>query len=225
MRSVLHPARAVALGFLMAIVIGTVLLMLPVSRAGGEGAPWLAAFFTSVSAVCVTGLAVVDTGTYWSTFGQAVIMALCQFGGFGMMTAATLLGLLVNSSPRLRTKLITQMETRSLGLGDIAGVARLVLVVTFISELLIATVLTLRLHFAYDLSWRDAAWSGAFHAVSAFNNAGFSIHADNVMRYASDALILAPLMLAIVVGGIGFPVLHDLRLKIRDPRHWSMHTS
>ena len=224
MRSVLHPARAVALAFLMAIAFGTALLMLPFSHAGGQGAPWLAALFTSVSAVCVTGLTVVDTGTYWSGFGQGVIMALFQFGGFGMMTAATLLGLLVNNSPRLRTKLMSQQETRTLGLGDVTSVARLVLVVTFASELLIATVLTLRMHFAYDLPWPQAVWSGAFHAVSAFSNAGFSIHADSVTRYAGDALILAPLMIAIVAGGIGFPVLHDLRLKLRDPRHWSMHT-
>lgn len=224
MKALLHPTRTVALAFLLAIVVGTVLLMLPMAHAEGRSAPWLSAFFTAVSAVCVTGLVVVDTGTYWSTFGQSVIMALFQIGGFGMMTAATLLGLMVNSSLRLRTKLITQVETHSLGLGDVSSVARLVLIVTFASELLIAALLTLRLHFAYDLSWGEAAWSGLFHAVSAFNNAGFSIHADSLMRYATDAMILLPVMVAIVIGGIGFPVLHDLRAKSRDPRHWSLHT-
>lgn len=224
MRSVLHPARAVALAFLMAVAFGTALLMLPAARAGGDGAPALVALFTAVSAICVTGLTVVDTGTYWSGFGQGCLLALFQFGGFGMMTAATLLGLMVNSSPRLRTKLISQMETHTLGLGDVTGVARLVLVVTIAAELSIAAALTLRMHYAHDLPWGAAAWSGAFHAVSAFSNAGFSLHADSVTRYAGDALILAPLMLAIVAGGIGFPVLHDLRLKLRDPRHWSMHT-
>ena len=155
MRTVLHPARAVALGFLLVIAAGAALLMLPAARAGGgDGAPWLAALFTSVSAVCVTGLTVVDTGSYWSGFGQAVIMALVQLGGFGMMTAATLLGLLVNSSPRLRTRLITQMESRTLALGDVTGVARLVLVVTLGAELLIAAALALRLHFGYDLPWK-----------------------------------------------------------------------
>lgn len=212
------------MAFLLAIVVGTVLLMLPVSHAKGLAAPWLTSFFTAVSAVCVTGLVVVDTGTYWSTFGQSIIMVLFQIGGFGMMTAATLLGLMVNSSLRLRTKLITQVEIHSLGLGDVASVARLVLVVTFVSELLIATLLTLRLHLAHDLPWGEAAWSGLFHAVSAFNNAGFSIHPDSLMRYATDALILLPVMVAIVIGGIGFPVLHDLRIKARDPRHWSLHT-
>lgn len=224
MRSLLHPTRTVALAFLFAIALGTIVLMLPVSHGEGNGAPWLTALFTAVSAVCVTGLVVVDTGTYWSTFGQSIIMILFQIGGFGMMTAATLLGLMVNRSLRLRTKLITQVETHSLGLGDVSSVARLVLVVTFASEMVIAALLTLRLHLAYDLPWGEAAWSGLFHAVSAFNNAGFSIHPDSLMRYASDALILLPVMVAIVVGGIGFPVLHDLRFKVRDPRHWSLHT-
>lgn len=198
--------------------------MLPMSHADGQVAPWLIAFFTSVSAVCVTGLAIVDTGTYWSGFGQAIIMMLFQVGGFGMMTAATLLGLMVNRSARLRTRLITQVETHTLGLGDISSVARLVFVVTLASEAIIAALLTLRLHFKYELSWGEAAWSGVFHAVSAFNNAGFSIHADSLMRYAADAMILLPVMLAILVGGIGFPVLHDMRNKMRDPRHWSLHT-
>lgn len=224
MKSLLHPTRAVALAFLLATLAGTALLALPLSQAGSQDVPWITAFFTAVSAVCVTGLVVVDTGTYWSAFGQGVIMVLFQIGGFGMMTAATLLGLMVNRSLRLRTKLITQVETHSLGLGDVSSVARLVLVVTFASEALIASLLTLRLHFAYALPWEDAAWSGLFHAVSAFNNAGFSIHPDSLMRYAADALILLPVMVAIVVGGIGFPVLHDLRTKCRDPRHWSLHT-
>ncbi len=224
MNAVLHPARAVALGFLAAILAGTALLMLPVAHAGGGAASFIAAFFTAVSAVCVTGLAVVDTGTYWSIFGQGVIMLLFQLGGFGMMTAATLLGLMVNRSPRLRTRLVTQTESRSLGMTDIASVARLVLGITAVSQLVLAAILALRLRYAYGQEWGNAAWSGLFHAVSAFNNAGFSIHADSLVRYAADALILLPMMLAIVVGGIGFPVLNDLRLRWRDPRHWSLHT-
>ena len=224
MKVVLHPARAVALAFLFAVVIGTLLLMLPVASAGGKSAPLMAAFFTSVSAVCVTGLVTVDTGTYWSTFGQATIMVLFQLGGFGMMTAATLLGLMVNRSPRLRARLMTQAETRTLGLGDVASVARLVLGVTILSQSAVAALLILRLHFGHGIDWLEAGWSGLFHTVSAFNNAGFSIHADGLMRYAGDALILVPIMLAIVVGGIGFPVLHDLRLRLHDPRHWSLHT-
>jgi trk system potassium uptake protein TrkH len=151
-------------------------------------------------------------------------MLLFQVGGFGMMTAATLLGLMVNRSLRLRTKLMAQVETHSLGLGDVASVARLVFIVTLASETIVATLLAIRLHFAYDLAWGEAAWSGLFHAISAFNNAGFSIYPDSLMRFATDALILLPVMLAIVLGGIGFPVLHDLRFKAGERRRWSMHT-
>lgn len=224
MKALLHPARIVALVFLLVILLGTALLMLPIAHAEGISAPWVTAFFTAVSAVCVTGLVVVDTGTYWSGFGQVVILVLFQLGGFGMMTLATLLGLMVNRSFRLRTKMVAQQESRTLAIGDVGSVAKLVLVVTLGVELLITLLLTLRLHLAYDLPLGDAAWSGLFHAISAFNNAGFSIHPDSLMRYASDALILLPVMTAIVIGGIGFPVLHDLRNRFRDPRHWSLHT-
>ena len=224
MRQLLHPSRAVALAFLLTIAAGTFLLRLPLSQAKGEAAPWLTAFFTATSAVCVTGLVVVDTGSYWSNFGQWVILGLFQIGGFGMMTAATLLGLMVNRSLPLRAKLITQVETHALRLGDIGGVARLVLAVTLFTELITALWLTLRLHLGYGLQWGEAAWSGLFHAVSAFNNAGFSIHADGLMRYAADLSILAPLMAGIVVGGIGFPVLYDLREKLRGARRLSLHT-
>lgn len=224
MKSLLHPGRAVALVFLFAILCGTALLSLPIAHASGETGPLLAAFFTAVSAVCVTGLVVVDTGTYWSTFGQVVIMALFQVGGFGMMTLATLLGLLVNRSFRLRTKLVAQAESHVLGLGDISSVAKLVLVVTLVMELVVMLLLTLRLHLSYGLGWGEAAWSGLFHAVSAFNNAGFSIHGDGLVRYATDGFILLPVMSAIIIGGIGFPVLNDLRRRWSDPRHWSLHT-
>jgi len=224
MKTIIHPARAVALGFLLTILFGTVLLALPMARAGGEPAPLFTAFFTAVSAVCVTGMVTVDTGTYWSTFGQVAIMLLFQMGGFGMMTAATLLGLMVNRSPRLRSRMMTQTETRSLALGDVASIARVVLVVTVVAQTLIFAILMLRLHYGHGLAWQEAAWSGLFHAVSAFNNAGFSIHADGLMRYAGDALVLLPIMLGFMVGGIGFPVLHDLRQRRSDARRWSLHT-
>lgn len=224
MKAFSHPSRVVALAFLALIGVGTVLLMLPLSTAPGNATSLLAALFTSVSAVCVTGLAVVDTGTHWSWFGQLVIMALFQFGGFGLMTAATLLGLMVNRSLRLRTRLITQAETHSVALGDVSSVAKVVLVVTAVCELGLAAVLTLRLSLGHDMPWPQAAWSGLFHAISAFNNAGFGLHGDSLMRYASDAWILAPVMLAIVAGGIGFPVVQDIRARWSDPRHWSLHS-
>jgi Trk-type K+ transport system membrane component len=116
-----HPARLVPLAFLIAVAVGTSLLLLPIARAGPGGAPLLIALFTATSAICVTGLAVVDVSTYWSGFGQAVILALFQVGGFGIMSGATLLALLVTRRLGLATRLIAQAETRSVALGDVAA--------------------------------------------------------------------------------------------------------
>lgn len=129
-----HPAAVLALAFLGVIAVGTGLLMLPWATASGEGAPWLTALFTATSAVCVTGLVVVDTGTYWSPLGQAMVMGLFQLGGFGMMTSVTLMGLLIGGNLKLRTRLLLQAETHALSMGDVRSVARVVLLVTLVCE-------------------------------------------------------------------------------------------
>ena len=184
--------------------------MLPGATSEAASARLITALFTATSAVCVTGLVVVDTGTYWSSFGQTVILGLFQLGGFGMMTSATLLGLLVNRQLRLRSRLLLQVETRSLALGDVKSVAKLVLLVTITLELLVALTLSVRFAAGYDMPWQAALWRGLFHAVSAFNNAGFSTWDDSVVRFVADPWVLLPLTLAIVIGGLGFPVLHEL---------------
>lgn len=219
-----HPARLVPIAFLVAILIGTALLMLPVARTGPGGAPLLTALFTATSAVCVTGLIVVDTPTYWAPFGQMVILLLFQAGGFGIMTGATLLGLLVSRRLKLSRRLLAQAETKSLALGDIAAVLRLILVATLAVELLTMLALTLRLHYGYDAPWDEALWNGLFQAVSAFNNAGFSTYSDSLTRFALDPLVLGPLMAAVVIGALGFPVLHELRNEMFQPQRWSIHT-
>lgn len=219
-----HPGSVLVLAFLAAIAVGTVLLMLPAARAAGTAAPPLVALFTATSAVCVTGLAVVDTGTYWSTFGQLTILALIQFGGFGIMTSATLLGLLVNRQLRLRARFVLQAETHSLALADARSIAKLVFATTLLVEATTTLVLALRFALGHGMPWREAWWQGLFHAVSAFNNAGFSTWSDNLVRFAADGWVLVPLMLAISIGGIGFPVLHELRSPREHGRRLSMHT-
>ena len=109
-RTIQHPARLVPLAFLVVVLVGTSLLMLPISRAGPGGAPLMAALFTATSAVCVTGLNLYDTSTYWSGFGQVVILLLFQVGGLGIMTGATLLGLLVTRRLRLSDRLVAQAK-------------------------------------------------------------------------------------------------------------------
>ena len=216
--------RAVPLAFLLAIALGTGLLMLPASRAGEGAAPFLTALFTATSAVCVTGLAVVDTPTYWSGFGQVVILALFQAGGLGIMSGATLLGLLAARRLRLSTRLIAQAETRCLELGDVAGVLRLVLLVTAAVELATAAVLVLRFRFGYGEPWAEAAWHGLFMGVAAFTNSGFSSYSDSLVGFAADPIVLGPVMAAVVLGGIGFPALHDMRRNPRRAAKWSLHT-
>lgn len=221
-----HPAAVLALAFLATILLGTALLMLPWASASGESAPWLTAVFTATSAVCVTGLVVVDTGTYWSPLGQGLVMALFQLGGFGMMTSATLMGLLIGGHMKLRTRMLLQSETHALSLGDVRSVARMVLVVTAVCEATVALWLTVRFATKMDLSWSQALWHGTFHAVSAYNNAGFSTWPDSVIGHLTDGWVLAPLMLAIVVGGLGFPVITELWANRRKRQaRWSVHTT
>ncbi|WP_206513265.1 TrkH family potassium uptake protein [Pelagibacterium montanilacus] len=221
----MHPTRLVPLAFLIAIAIGTLVLMLPVSRAGDGFSPFLTALFTATSAVCVTGLAVVDTSTYWSPFGQAVILALFQIGGFGIMAAATLLGLLVGRGIRLKDRLRTQVERGAIDMSNARDVLWLIVLVTVVAEVTLSVALTVRLHFAYGYDWPEAAWHGVFHAVSAFNNAGFSTYSDSLMGFARDWLILLPIGLAIIISSLGFPVLHELRNHLRSGRQpWTLHT-
>jgi trk system potassium uptake protein TrkH len=223
-RTLQHPARLVPLAFLLVIAVGTGLLTLPAARTGEVGAPFLTALFTATSAVCVTGLIVQDTPGYWSGLGQGIILALFQVGGLGMMSGATLLGVLVARRLRLSTRLLAQSETRSLALGDVVEVLGLVLRVTVLVELATAAALALRLRYAYRESWAEAAWNGLFLGVSAFSNAGFSIYSDSLVSFARDPLILGPIMAAVVLGGIGFPVLHDMRRNPLRASKWSLHT-
>ena len=223
-RAIWHPTRVVPLAFLAAIVAGTVLLTLPIARAGPGGAPLMVALFTATSAVCVTGLAVVDTGTYWSGFGQAIILLLFQLGGLGIMTAATLLGLLVSNRLRLGQRLLTQAETHTTALGDIAATMRLVLLVTVTVQSVITAFLFTRFLVGYRASPGAAAWEALFHTAAAFNNAGFSLDAESLGRYELDAFVLLPLMAAVLIGGIGFPVLYELKKGALQPARWSLHT-
>jgi len=195
--------------------------MLPAARPGPDGASLLAAAFTAASAVTVTGLAVTDTGTYWSGFGQGVILLLAQIGGLGIMGGATLLGLLVTRRLSLSTRLLAQAEIRVLALGDVLAVLRLILLMALLVEAATAAALALRLRLGHGVAWGDALWSGLFHAVGAFNNAGFSLYPDGMARFAGDPLVLGPLMLGVLIGGLGFPVVAEL---IRRPRRLSLHS-
>jgi potassium uptake TrkH family protein len=218
-----HPSQAVVAAFAAAVAVGTLLLMLPAARTGEGSAPFITALFTATSAVCVTGLITVDTPTYWSGLGQAVILGLIQVGGFGIMTMASLLGLLIAKRMGLRTRITAAAETKSIGLGDLRrlllGVAR----VTVLTEGIVAAVLTTRWLLAYDEQTERALYLGVFHAVSAFNNAGFALYSDNLIGFATDPWICLPITVAVITGGLGFPVIMEIRRQLM-PRRWSLHT-
>ena len=218
-----HPAQVLVTAFLVADLVGTVLLMLPSSRASEGSAPFITALFTATSAVCVTGLTTVDTATYWSQSGQVVILALIQVGGFGIMTLASLIALFLSRRMGLRTRLTAAAETRSVGPGDVRRVLKGVFLITLVVEGVVAVLLTLRFRSTYDAEWGTATWHGVFHAVSSFNNAGFALFSDNLMGFLTDGFILMPISLAIVIGGLGFPVLVEL-LRNRRPQTRSLHT-
>jgi len=199
-----------------------VLLLLPI--ASHEGTGMVTALFTATSAVCVTGLVTVDTATHWTTFGQIVILVLIQIGGFGIMTMASLLGLVVSRRMGLRSRLTVAAETKTLGIGEVRLVLRGVLKATALVEAVCGLLLTLRFYFGYGEPAGRATWLGLFHAVSAFNNAGFALYPDNLVRFVVDPWVCVPIALAVIIGGLGFPVLFELRRNPHRPRNWSLHT-
>jgi trk system potassium uptake protein len=210
-----HPAQVVAAAFAVGILIGTGLLMLPVARAGPGGAPLQVANFTAASAVCVTGLLVVDTPTYWTPFGQAVILLLIQAGGLGFMALASLLGLAVSRRIGLRQRLLAQTEINVVQLGEVRRLLLGVAAFSVAFEVLAAAVLTGRFLFGYGEPAGRAAWLGVFHSVSAFNNAGFALYRDNLIGFVTDGWVSLTVALAVIAGGLGFPVLLEL---LRAPR-------
>lgn len=218
-----RPLQMVVAGFAVAVLVGAGLLMLPVASTGAAADP-LTALFTATSAVCVTGLVVVDTATAWSPFGQVVVLLLIQLGGFGIMTFASLLGLLLSRRLGLQTRLAAAVSTRSVGLGDVRGVLAGVARVTLVVEAVTAVVLAVRWVVTYGEEPGRALWLGVFHAVSAFNNAGFSLYSDSLMGFVADPWISLPIAFAVIVGGLGFPVILELWRRHRRPRRWSIHT-
>ena len=170
-----------------------------VPAAGGAG--WGVAAFTATSAITVTGLIVVDTPEAWTTFGETVIMVLIQLGGIGIMTLASLVLLGLSRRIGLRHRLLAQAESGVHTLGEVAPVLRAVLLISAVAEGVLTVVVTSRLVLAHDEPFGSALFSGLFHAVSAFNNAGFSLYSDNLMGFADDPVLILAFSAAIVLGG------------------------
>ncbi|MEV4176060.1 potassium transporter TrkG [Nonomuraea sp. NPDC049709] len=219
-----HPAVVISAGFGSAVLIGTLLLGTPLATTESDSSHWLTALFTATSAVCVTGLVVVDTETHWSVFGEVVIVLLIKAGGLGIMTLATLIMIIVSGRIGLRARLSAQLETKSVIAADLRHVLRKVVIFSLICEAAVATILTVRFVTGYGEPLGRAVYLGVFHGVSAFNNAGFALWPDNLMRFVTDPWICLTIALAVIVGGLGYPVVFELLRTWRHPRRWSVLT-
>ncbi|KHL12127.1 UNVERIFIED_CONTAM: ATPase [Mumia flava] len=223
-RTVLHPVRLLPVTFLLGSLIGTALLMIPAAHNGKGSADIMAASFTSVSAVTVTGLVNVDTATYWTTFGHVIILLLAQIGGFGIVTLATILGVFVGGRLGLRSRMAAQVDLHLTNLGDVVPLLKRIALVMLAFELVLAAILGWRFRTEYDESWGDALWNGLFYAVMGFNNAGFTLHTDSLVGFAGDAWLILTISVAVFVGAVGFPVLAELFRRWRHPSRWTIHT-
>ena len=217
----LSSFQIIILGFAGVILLGALLLMLPISTTAGGVTPFNETLFTATSAVCVTGLVVQDTGSYWSAFGQAVILTLIQIGGLGVVTVAASLALLSGRKISLMQRSTMQDAISAPQVGGIVRLTRFIMRGTFLIELLGA--LAMLPVFCRDYGWRGI-WMALFHSISAFCNAGFDILGteDNLYPsltgYAGSPVINITIMLLIVIGGIGFLTWDDI-----CENKWQLH--
>jgi trk system potassium uptake protein len=207
-------ARTICLGFLAVIAIGTILLMMPFSTSSGTWNNFIVALFTSTSAVCVTGLSVVDPGTYFSFWGQLFIALLAQVGGLGYMTTTTFLILLIGRKFDMRQKIAIQQALDRPGMSGSSQVIRSIIATTLIFE--ISGVFLLLLAFVPEYGWQNGLWLAIFHSINAWNNAGFSLFKDNLIGYQSSFLVVFTITTLIIFGGIGYQVILEMYLWLRD---------
>lgn len=219
----LNPAKILVLGFAILILLGACLLTLPIAAENGEGLPFLNALFTSASAVCVTGLVVVDTGDTFSLFGELVILGLIQIGGLGFMTFATFLFILLGKKITLKEKLLLKEVYNVDSTAGIVNLVKKILLFTAITEGIGGIILSIR--FSFDMSIGQAIYFGFFHAISNFNNAGFDIMGDfrSLTHYVDDPFVVLTVCSLIILGGLGFIVINEL-YEYRETRKLSLHT-
>lgn len=224
----MQPAKALVLGFLAVILVGAFALSLPSSRLDGGIHP-MEALFTATSAVCVTGLAVVDTAQAHTTFGEIVILLLLQIGGLGYMTAATAIALVIGREVGVRERVLLREAYGQYALRGMVWLTRKAILFTFIMEFVGAAILTARFATLYGFDWREAASLGVFHSISAFCNAGFDIMGRHYGQFASlsnfagDAVINLTIAALFIIGGLGFAVMIEL-YGFRLRRRLSLHS-
>lgn len=216
----LSPAKVIALSFFVAIVIGTLLLWLPWSHAPGQTVTPLDALFTATSALCVTGLVVVDTETAWSALGRVVIMLLIQVGGLGIVTLGTLVALLLGRRVGFQERLRAAAQVSALEPGGVLRLIRTIFLLSLAFESVGATLLYPT--FAALHGPGQGLFYAFFHSVSAFNNAGFALYSDNLTRFADDPVVILVLSALLIIGGLGFIMYLNLWAHFRRGRRFPL---
>lgn len=225
------PTRIIVLGFALIILIGTALLALPVASRNGESVGWIQALFTATSATCVTGLLLVDTCTYWTVFGQLVILLLIQTGGLGFMTVATLFSFALRRKITLKERLLMVESLNQHHLSGIVRLSKHILLGTLFFESVGGLLLSVK--FIREFGVVQGIYKSVFHSVSAFCNAGFDLMGEkeqfsSLVSYVDDPFVNLTIMALVVVGGLGFSVWTDiygkLRCHKRNSKMLSLHT-
>ncbi|RIX53988.1 Ktr system potassium transporter B [Paenibacillus nanensis] len=217
----LNPHQWTVIGFASVIMIGAILLTLPTASTSGSSLGFLDALFTAASAVCVTGLTVVDTGTAYTLFGQIVIMLLIQIGGMGFMAYGVIIAVLLGKRIGLKQRILIQESTKATSIQGLVRLVQTIVLITFSFEAAGALILWLR--WMPELGVGQSAYYALFHAVSAFNNAGFGLWPDNLVRYVGDPIVNIVISLLFISGGIGFIVMVDIYKK-RKWNRFTLHT-
>ena len=220
----LSPPQVLVFGFALIILLGAVLLTLPVFTASGLRTDFITALFTATSAVCVTGLVVVDTGTHWSMYGQVLIMLLVQVGGLGFVTMAMVFFIIMGKKIGLKNRLLVKESLNQISVEGIVRLVKNILLFTLGTELLAAIILWFR--WAGEMGWSKGAWYGLFHSVASFNNAGFDLFGDfrSLTGYVADPVVNLVIPSLIIIGGLGFSVVYDVWNNRGDLRILSVHT-
>jgi len=217
----LTPAQVLGLGYFSVIVVGTLLLKLPIATRPGVELSVLDAAFTATSATCVTGLSVLNTATGFSRFGQTIIMILVQIGGLGIMTMSTLFALLLGKRIGIRQRQLIQEDLNNISVSGVVRMARLIIEIALIFEGIGAVILFL--HWVGDMPAGRAFFFAVFHAISAFNNAGFDLFGTSLEGFVGDVVVNLVISFLIIAGGLGFFVLREATVKRRF-RMLSLHS-
>lgn len=210
----MNVARTVCLGFIAVIIVGSILLMMPFSLSDGSWGNPITALFTATSAICVTGLSVVNVGEYYSLLGQIFLVILVQVGGLGYMTATTILLLLLGRKFGLKEKVALQQSLDQAGLAGVVPLLKSILATTLLFEL--TGVFLLLFTFVPVHGFVGGVWYGIFHSVNSFNNAGFSLYSDGFIGYVNDPVLSLTVTGLIIFGGLGYDVIMETYLWLRD---------